>query len=66
MPEKTVEYARIVNKITVQITEQLSRQSYSEHCQTFNMENFAKRLMPECSCTTTNFSGQGRVEGLWN
>ena len=24
MPEKTVEYARIVNKITVQITEQLS------------------------------------------
>ena len=33
-------------KVTVQITEQLStRQTYSEHCQTFKMERFAERIM---------------------
>ena len=43
----------------VQITEQLSRQTYSEHFQIFKFERFAKRIMPECRCTTRNFSGQG-------
>ena len=33
-------------EVTVQITEPLSRQAYSEHCQTFKMEPFAKRIMP--------------------
>ena len=45
-------------KVTVQITEQLLRQMYSEHCQTFKTEHFAKRIMPECRCTTIYFSGQ--------
>ena len=33
---------------------------YSEHCQTIKMEPFAKRIMPECRCATTNFSGHVR------
>ena len=28
------------------------------HCQTFKIMHFAKRIMPECRCTTRNFSGQ--------
>ena len=32
---------------------------YSEHCQTFEMECFAKRIMPERRRTTINFLGQG-------
>ena len=35
----------------------------SEHCQTFTMEPFAKRAMPECRHETRNFSGQGRFCG---
>ena len=31
---------------------------YSEHCETFKMEHFAKRITPECRWATTNFSGQ--------
>ena len=31
---------------------------HSEHCETFKMERFAKRIIPECRCATTNFSGQ--------
>ena len=54
----------LMRKVTVQITEQLSRQTYSEHCQTFNLERFAKRIMSECWCATRNFSGER--EGLWN
>ena len=38
---------------------------YSEHCQTFKMERFTKRIMPECRCATRHFSGQGE-RGLWN
>ena len=30
-------------KVTVQITEQLSRQEYSEHCQTFKTQRFGKK-----------------------
>ena len=36
------------HKVTVQITEQLSRQTYSEHCQTFKMEPFAKNKGIKC------------------
>ena len=37
--------------------------AYLEHCQTFKMERFAKRIMSECRYTTIYFSGQGRVRG---
>ena len=47
-------------KVTAQ---KLLRQTYSEHCQTFKMEYFAKRIMPECRCTTRNVSEQGRGYG---
>ena len=47
-----------VHMVTVQITEQLLRQTYSEHCQTCKMERFARRIMPECRCTARYFSGQ--------
>ena len=52
LKKQSAEYARIlsvsdaIHKVTVQITEQLSRQTYSEHCQTFKMDCFAKRIMP--------------------
>ena len=32
----------------------------------FQMERFAKRIMPECRWTTRNFLGGGRRRGLWN
>ena len=35
---------------------------YSKHCQAFKMERFAKRIMPDCRCTTRHFSGQGLGE----
>ena len=37
---------------TVQITEQLLRKEYSEDFQTFKMERFANRIMPECKHAT--------------
>ena len=37
------------------ITEQLSTHTYSDHCQTFKIERFAKRIMPECRCAARNF-----------
>ena len=33
--------------------------TYSEHCQTFKMKRFAKRIMPECRHTKRNFQGRG-------
>ena len=33
---------------------------YSEHCETFKMERFAKGIMSECRCATRNFLGQLR------
>ena len=36
-------------KVTLQNTEQLSRQAYSEHCQTFKMKRFAKKEQIHCS-----------------
>ena len=32
--------------------------TYSEHCHTFKIEHFAERIMPKCTCTTRNVSGQ--------
>ena len=51
-------------------TEQLSRQTYSEQCQTIMMERLQKKKkkMPECRCASKHFSGQwsgGFVE-LWH
>ena len=43
----------------MQYIEHILRQLYSEHCQTFKMECFAKRAMPEYRCATRNFPGQG-------
>ena len=43
----------------MQITEQLSRQTYSEHCQTFKIERFAKRIIPGCRFAAINLSRQG-------
>ena len=45
------------HKVT-EFTEQLPRQTYSEHCQTFKIKRFSKRIMPESRCSTRNFSGQ--------
>ena len=39
----------------------LLRYSYSEHCQTFKMECFTKRRMPECRCVIRNFPGLGEA-----
>ena len=41
----------------------IETEAYLGHCQTFKMERFAKRIMPECSRATRNFSGQGRFRG---
>ena len=62
--KKTVLNVKILNvsmqyKVTVQIAEQLSRQMYSEHCQTFKMERVAKRAMLEWRCAARILSGQG-------
>ena len=34
--------------------------AYSEYCQTFKIERFAKRRKPKCKCATRHFSGQER------
>ena len=52
-------------KVPVQITEQLPRQIYSEHCQTLMMEHFAKQIISECRCATRNFSEKGEGGRLW-
>ena len=31
---------------------------YSEPCQTFKIEYFAKQITPECRCATRNLSGK--------
>ena len=49
-------------KVTMQITEQLSRQAYSEHYKKFKTKHFAKGV-PECMHATSNFRGrEGFVE----
>ena len=50
---------------TEQFTETLT---YLEHCQTFRMEHFAKRIMPDCWCGIRNVSRQeegGGTRALW-
>ena len=49
-----------VHEVTVQITEQLLKQTYWEHCHSFKIGRFAKRTMREYFCATRNFRGQGR------
>ena len=51
------------HKVTVQITHQLAREreTYSGHCQKFEIGRFAKIILNECSWATRNFSWQGRV-----
>ena len=56
--KQSSKYTRIQNVSDADI-----KQTYSEHCQTFRMERFAKRTMPECQRPTKNFSGQGRFRG---
>ena len=61
LKKQSVEYARIVLKVSDAghftiygaVTE---AETYSEHCQTFKMEHFAKRMF-ECRCAIINFSG---------
>ena len=47
------------DKANAQITEQLLRQTYSEHCQISKMEHFVKRIMPKYRCINGN--GRGEV-----
>ena len=44
-------------KVTVQVIYQLSRQAYSEYCQTFKMKRFTKKIMWRCA--TKYFQGSG-------
>ena len=48
------------NSCLTQYIAVIGKMMYSEHCQTFKMEFFAKRIMPECRCGTRKFSRQGR------
>ena len=41
----------------------IETEKYSEHCQAFKMERFAKRIMRERRCASSNFSGQGKFCG---
>ena len=45
------------------ITGQFLRQMYSEHCQKFKIEHFAKKIMPDCRHATRKFSEQERFWG---
>ena len=46
---------RWTNYLTIIETE-----AYSKHCQTFKIERFSNRIMPECRHATRNISGQWR------
>ena len=66
-----LEYARILNvsnaehniRSPCKLLNSYSKQAYSKHCQTFKMECFAQRIIPECRSATRNLSGQGRFRG---
>ena len=45
-------------EVTVQFVEQLPRQTYLEHCKTFEMKRFAKRI----TCNQKYFRAGGIVE----
>ena len=75
LKKQSAEYARILNVSDALhsirspyrlLSSYRDRETYPEHCQTFKMERFAKRIMPECRCATKNFSGQRGGGGLWN
>ena len=42
------------------------RETYSEHCSTFKMECFAKRIVPEYRCATRSFPGREVFVELWH
>ena len=46
------------HEVTVQIMEQLSRETCPEHYQTFKIGRFAKRIMPECRRAVKIFHGK--------
>ena len=65
IPEKnSAEYDIIILSVSdavYSIRSLNSLSSYQDrhiHCQTFKIMHFAKRIMPECRCTTRTFSGQ--------
>ena len=37
----------------------METEAHLEHCQTFKMERFAKKTVPECRCATRTFQGRG-------
>ena len=41
----------------------IKEEKYSEHCEIFKIERFAKGTMPVCRCATSKFSEAG-VEGF--
>ena len=67
-PKQIAQYARILNvsdsvhsiRSLHKLLTVIETKKFSEHCQTFKMEHFTKRTMPECRCATWNFSWQGR------
>ena len=42
----------------------IETEAYSEHYQTFKMEHFAKRIIPECRHETRHFQGRGSLVEL--
>ena len=56
------DYARILNMSLYKLLNRYRDRDASRHCQTFTIERFAKRIMPECKFAPRNISGQGIVE----
>ena len=53
--------------MSLEITKQLSRQMYSGHCQTFEMESFVKRIMSDrVLARNQKFFRTGEVLWNWN
>ena len=63
MKKSSAGYARILMQYMTNYWVVIKTEAYSEHCQTFKMERFAKIVMTECKCATRNFSGWG--DGGW-
>ena len=66
-PKNSVEYARIILNVPDAVHSIRSMynllSNYQDRCiqrsQTFKMEHFPKRIMPECRCARRIFAGQG-------
>ena len=56
------DYARILNMSLYKLLNRYRDRDASRRCQTFTIERFAKRIMPECKFAPRNISGQGIVE----